>query len=235
MHPPHLLVDILQEIGTVVAGPLIPYDEWVPLVMGQDVAPQNVRAKKEVERLELGPELEGVFGEDDGGDDGGADVNVDEEVRGHEGEGAGAHPSGGAAVFPPTPGLSQEVQQALDHSHNVVLGKTPSIRSRPPPRVSAALGALATPWVPMPLQWQQIKKVALKARKEVGGLQRHTGPQLVTPNLLPLGPNPPLLQEPMVPPGPLLLLLPLPPIYLLRSVSLTCLRGYKGASGGMTG
>ena len=110
----------------MAAEPMISYDEWVPLVMGQDVAPQNVKAKKEVERLKLGLELEEVFGS--GGDDGGegaADVDVDEEVGGHEGEGAGAHPSGGAAVLPPTPGLSQEVQQTLDHSHNIVLGKTP--------------------------------------------------------------------------------------------------------------
>ena len=90
-------------------------------------------------------------------------------------------PTWGCSCSPPAPGLSQEVQQALDHSHAVILGKTPSIHSRPPPRVSAALGALAAHWVLTPLEQQQIKEVALKACKEVGVLQRPTGPQPVTP------------------------------------------------------
>ena len=163
---------------------MIPYDEWVPLVMGQDATPRNVQTKKEVRRVRLGLDFEDVL---EGGDDGGeaeneeADVDVDEEVGGHEGEGTGAHPSGGATGFSSTPGLSQEVQQALAHSKNVVLGKTPSILTKPPPHLPAAPGAPGTLRVPTPLEKQQIRQAVLKVHKEVSGRRRPTGPWQAAP------------------------------------------------------
>ena len=33
----------------------MPYDEWVPLVMGQDAVPWGVQTKKEVRRDKAGP------------------------------------------------------------------------------------------------------------------------------------------------------------------------------------
>ena len=164
---------------------MLPYNEWVPLVMGQDAVPWGVQAKKEVRGMRLGLELEEILegGEGSGGveEDKEADADVDEEVGGHEGEGTGAHPSGGATGPSSTPGLSQEVQQALAHSEQVVLGKTPSILTKPPPHLPAALGAPVPPRVLTPREQWQIRQAALKAHKEVSSMRRPTGPQQAAP------------------------------------------------------
>ena len=96
-------------------------------------------------------------------------MDVDEEVGGHEGEGVGAHPSRVATGLSSAPSLSQEVQQALVHSKSVVLGKTPSILTKPPPHLPAALGALGTPGGLTPLEKRQIRQAARRVHKEVSG------------------------------------------------------------------
>ena len=60
--------------------------------------------------------------------------------------------------------------------------------------------------------------------------EAHRAPGRPLPNLPPLGPISPLLQEPVVWPRPLFLLLPLLPIYLLRNISLMNLRRREASS-----
>ena len=129
---------------------------------GQDAAPRNVKAKEEMRRVRLGLDLEEMLEGAGAKENMEVNVTVDEEVGGHEGEGTGAHPSGGATGFSSTPSLSQEVQQALAHSESIVLGKTPSILTRPPPHLPAALGAPGTLRVPTP--WRSSRSGRLSAR-----------------------------------------------------------------------
>ena len=131
---------------------LAPYNEWVPQMMGQGATPGQ--AKWEVRLgLDLEEVLEGgAGGEGDGGEEGDSDDDEGEGVERPGEEEAGAHPSGGAAGSTPTPSISQEVQQALTHSNQVFLGKTPSVHSQLPPHLPAAPRVSDTPRVPTALE-----------------------------------------------------------------------------------
>ena len=157
---------------------LAPYNEWVPQMMGQDATStkdKEVRLGDDWEQLLEGGDNEEVAADAEATEEG-------KEVTGLEEEVVDAHPSGGAANPSPALQLSQEVQQAIAHSHQVLQGKAPSVCARPPPQLPVAPRMPGAPKAPTALEKWQIKEAASKAHREVGGQQRPTGPQQATPH-----------------------------------------------------